>query len=216
VRFANEGARVVVADRANAQETLDLVATSGGTATAIICDVSNPESVAALKTEVESKIGQCDILVNNAGVFPTQRFEDITFEDWRHVLSVNLDSMFLMTRAFAGGMVRGNIDHAPPSTLPQHYITSKAGVIGFTRSIATEFGAQGVTANAIAPGLTRTPGALSRKEAGGMTNDELFVLQAKMQSIKRSEGPTWLVRSPSLPAMMLRSSLARRFMSTAE
>jgi NAD(P)-dependent dehydrogenase (short-subunit alcohol dehydrogenase family) len=97
-----------------------------------------------------------------------------------------------------------------------HYITSKAGVIGFTRSIATEFGAQGVTANAIAPGLTRTPGALSRKEAGGMTNDELFVLQAKMQSIKRSEGPTWLVRSPSLPAMMLRSSLARRFMSTAE
>jgi NAD(P)-dependent dehydrogenase (short-subunit alcohol dehydrogenase family) len=104
VRFANEGARVVVADRANAQETLDLVATSGGTATAIICDVSNPESVAALKTEVESKIGQCDILVNNAGVFPTQRFEDITFEDWRHVLSVNLDSMFLMTRAFAGGM----------------------------------------------------------------------------------------------------------------
>ena len=104
VRFANEGARVVVADRANAQETLDLVATSGGTATAIICDVSNPESVAALKTEVESKIGQCDILVNNAGIFPTQRFEDITFEDWRHVLSVNLDSMFLMTRAFAGGM----------------------------------------------------------------------------------------------------------------
>ena len=50
MRFANEGARVVVADRANAQETLDLVATSGGTATAIICDVSNPESVAALKT----------------------------------------------------------------------------------------------------------------------------------------------------------------------
>jgi NAD(P)-dependent dehydrogenase (short-subunit alcohol dehydrogenase family) len=225
VRFANEGARVVVADRANAQETLDLVATSGGTATAIICDVSNPESVAALKTEVESKIGQCDILVNNAGVFPTQRFEDITFEDWRHVLSVTLDSMFLMTRAFAGGMRQrgwGRVINIASDTISLlvpdfvHYITSKAGVIGFTRSIATEFGAQGVTANAIAPGLTRTPGALSRKEAGGMTNDELFVLQAKMQSIKRSEGPTWLVRSPSLPAMMLRSSLARRFMSTAE
>jgi NAD(P)-dependent dehydrogenase (short-subunit alcohol dehydrogenase family) len=77
VRFANEGARVVIADRANAQQTLDLVATSGGTATAIICDVSNPESVAALKTEVESNIGQCDILINNAGIFPTQRFEDI-------------------------------------------------------------------------------------------------------------------------------------------
>jgi NAD(P)-dependent dehydrogenase (short-subunit alcohol dehydrogenase family) len=94
VRLANEGARVVVADRANAQQTLDLVATSGGTATAIICDVSHPESVAALKTEVESNIGQCDILINNAGIFPTQRFEDISFADWRRVLSVNLDSMF--------------------------------------------------------------------------------------------------------------------------
>jgi NAD(P)-dependent dehydrogenase (short-subunit alcohol dehydrogenase family) len=104
VRLANDGAKVVVVDRANAQQTLDLITASGGAATAIVCDVSNPESVAALKTEVESKIGQCDILVNNAGIFPTQRFEDITFEDWRHVLSVNLDSMFLMTRAFASGM----------------------------------------------------------------------------------------------------------------
>jgi NAD(P)-dependent dehydrogenase (short-subunit alcohol dehydrogenase family) len=104
VRLANEGARFVVADRANAQQTLKLVTASGGTATAIVCDVSNPASVAELKAEVESNIGQCDILVNNAGIFPTQRFEDITFEDWRRVLSVNLDSMFLMTKAFAGGM----------------------------------------------------------------------------------------------------------------
>jgi NAD(P)-dependent dehydrogenase (short-subunit alcohol dehydrogenase family) len=167
VRLANEGARVVVADRANAQQTLKLVTASGGTATAIVCVVSNPASVAELKAEVESNIGQCDILVNNAGIFPTQRFEDITFEDWRRVLSVNLDSMFLMTKAFAGGMRQhgwGRVINIASDTVsllvPEfvHYITSKAGVIGFTRSIATEFGAQGVTANAIAPGLTRTPG----------------------------------------------------------
>jgi NAD(P)-dependent dehydrogenase (short-subunit alcohol dehydrogenase family) len=72
VRLANDGAKVVVVDRANAQQTLDLITASGGAATAIVCDVSNPESVAALKTEVESKIGQCDILVNNAGIFPTE------------------------------------------------------------------------------------------------------------------------------------------------
>src|SRR6478672_10866601 len=209
VRLANEGARVVVADLAYAQQTLNLINASGGTATAIVCDVSDPESVAALKTEVESKIGQCDILVNNAGIFPTQRFEDITFEDWRHVLSVNLDSMFLMTRAFAGGMRQrgwGRVINIASDTISLlvpdfvHYITSKAGVIGFTRSIATEFGAQGVTANAIAPGLTRTPGALSRKEAGGMTNDELFVLQANMQSIKRSEEVSDLVGAVSFIA----------------
>jgi NAD(P)-dependent dehydrogenase (short-subunit alcohol dehydrogenase family) len=58
VRLANDGAKVVVVDRANAQQTLDLITASGGAATAIVCDVSNPESVAALKTEVESKIGR--------------------------------------------------------------------------------------------------------------------------------------------------------------
>jgi NAD(P)-dependent dehydrogenase (short-subunit alcohol dehydrogenase family) len=162
-----------------------------------------------LKTEVESKIGQCDILVNNAGIFPTQRFEDITFEDWRHVLSVNLDSMFLMTRAFASGKRQrrwGRVINIASDTVSLlvpdfvHYITSKAGVIGFTRSIATEFGPQGVTANAIAPGLTRTPGALSRKEAEGMTNDELIALQANMQSIKRSEEVSDLVGAVSFIA----------------
>jgi NAD(P)-dependent dehydrogenase (short-subunit alcohol dehydrogenase family) len=209
VRLANDGAKVVVVDRANAQQTLDLITASGGAATAIVCDVSNPESVAALKTEVESKIGQCDILVNNAGIFPTERFEDITFEDWRHVLSVNLDSMFLMTRAFASGMRQrrwGRVINIASDTVSLlvpdfvHYITSKAGVIGFTRSIATEFGPQGVTANAIAPGLTRTPGALSRKEAEGMTNDELFALQANMQSIKRSEEVSDLIGAVSFIA----------------
>jgi NAD(P)-dependent dehydrogenase (short-subunit alcohol dehydrogenase family) len=209
VRLANEGARVVVADRANAQQTLKLVTASGGTATAIVCDVSNPANVAELKAEVESNIGQCDILVNNDGIFPTQRFEDITFEDWRRVLSVNLDSMFLMTKAFAGGMRQrgwGRVINIASDTVsllvPEfvHYITSKAGVIGFTRSIATEFGAQGVTANAIAPGLTRTPGSLSRKEAGGISNDELFALQASMQSIKRSEEVSDLVGAISFLA----------------
>ena len=69
-----------------------------------------------------------------------------------------------------------------------HYITSKAGVIGFTRSLATEFGEHGVTVNAIAPGLTRTPGTLADKEIpGGMSKEALFDMMANMQSIKRGE-----------------------------
>ena len=56
------------------------------------------------RPEVEKGGGRCDILVNNAGIYPMQTFDDITFEDWRRVLSVNLDSMFLMTKAFTGGM----------------------------------------------------------------------------------------------------------------
>jgi NAD(P)-dependent dehydrogenase (short-subunit alcohol dehydrogenase family) len=207
--LAEEGARIVVADRENAKQTLDLIAAAGGIATAIVCDVSDPASVAALKNAVEANIGLCDILVNNAGIYPTQRFDEITFEDWRRVLSVNLDSMFLMTKAFAGGMRQrgwGRVINIASDTVsllvPEfvHYITSKAGVIGFTRSIATEFGAQGVTANAIAPGLTRTPGSLSRKQAGGMSNDDLFALLANMQSIKRSEEVSDLVGAVSFLA----------------
>lgn len=67
VRLAEEGARIVVADRENAKQTLDLITAAGGIATAIVCDVSDPASVAALKNAVEANIGLCDILVNNAG-----------------------------------------------------------------------------------------------------------------------------------------------------
>jgi NAD(P)-dependent dehydrogenase (short-subunit alcohol dehydrogenase family) len=82
-----------------------------------------------------------------------------------------------------------------------HYITSKAGVIGFTRSLATEFGVHGVTVNAIAPGLTRTPGTNARREiAGEMTTRELFALMANMQSIKRGEEVSDLVGAVSFLA----------------
>jgi NAD(P)-dependent dehydrogenase (short-subunit alcohol dehydrogenase family) len=195
VRLAQEGAQIVGVDRENAKQTLDLISAVDGSATAITCDVSEPAIVATLKNAVEANIRRCDILMNNARIYPAQRFDEITFEDWRHVHSVNLDSMFLMTKAFAGGMRQrgwGRVINIASDTVrllvPEfvHYISSKAGVIGFTRSIATELGAEGVTANAIDPGLARTPGSLSRKQAGGMSNDDLFALLATMQSIKRS------------------------------
>jgi len=210
VRLAEEGAQIVIADRDNAEKTVRLVEGVGGKAIAVQCDVSNPASVATLKREVENGGGRCDILVNNAGIYPMQSFDDITFEDWRRVLSVNLDSMFLMTKAFADGMRQrgwGRIVNIASDTVSLvvpafvHYITSKAGVIGLTRALATEFGEHGVTANAVAPGLTRTPGTLARKEVpGGMSNDALFDLMAGMQSIKRGEQVSDLVGAVSFLA----------------
>ena len=205
VRLAEEGAQIVIADRAKADETLQRIAAAGGSATAVQCDISDPASVAKLKDEVEKGGGRCDILVNNAGIYPMQSFDEISFEDWRRVLSVNLDSMFLMAKAFAGGgwgriinLASDTVNLLVPDFV--HYITSKAGVIGFTRSLTTELGPQGVTVNAIAPGLTRTPGTLARKEAGGMSNEALFEMILNMQSIKRSEQATDLVGAVSFLA----------------
>ena len=208
VRLAEDGAQIVIADRAKADKTLQLIAAIGGKASAIECDVGNPVSVTALKEQVEKGNG-CDILVNNAGIYPMQTFDEITFDDWRRVLSVNLDLMFLMTKAFAGSMRQqgwGRIVNIASDTVSLlvpnliHYITSKAGVIGFTRSLATEFGERGVTVNAIAPGLTRTPGTLAQKIPGGMSNDALFDLMANMQSIKRGEVATDLAGAISFLA----------------
>ena len=209
MRLAQEGAQIVVVDRENAKQTLDLISAVSGIATAITCDVSEPASVAALKNAVEVNIGRCDILMNNAGIYPAQRFDEITLRRLATRSLRQSRSMFLMTKAFAGRMRqrgRGRVINIASDTVsllvPEfvHYITSKAGVIGFTRSIATELGAEGVTANAIAPGLTRTPGSLSRKQAGGMSNDDLFALLANMQSIKRSEEVSDLVGTVSFLA----------------
>jgi NAD(P)-dependent dehydrogenase (short-subunit alcohol dehydrogenase family) len=209
VRLAEDGAQVFVADRAKADQTLKMIADAGGKALAVACDVSDPASVTALKSEVEKNSGHCDILVNNAGIYPMQPFDEITFADWRRVLSVNLDSMFLMTKAFADGMRKGgwgriiNIASDTVNLLVPnlvHYISSKAGVIGFSRSLATEFGERGITVNTIAPGLTRTPGTINQKLPGDMTPEKLFDMMAHTQSIKRSEVATDLVGAVSFLA----------------
>ena len=183
VRLAEDGCEVVIADRASAEETLRSIKDIGGKATAVLCDVSDPPSVAALSKQVESSVGRCDILVNCAGIYPAQSFDEITFDDWRRVLSVNLDSMFLMTKAFFGAMRQrrwGRIINFASDTVSlvvpgfTHYIASKAGIIGLTRALATELGEHNITVNAIAPGLTSTQGTLARKEMGGMSNDKFF------------------------------------------
>lgn len=194
VRLAEAGHQVVIADLAGAEDTLDRIAIAGGEASAISCDVASPDAVAQLGAEVHERCGRCDVLVANAGIYPMAAIADTDWEMWRRIMSVNLDSLFLLTQAFLPGMrergwgriiataTNGFYTGLPDLTA---YVASKGGVIGFVRSLAGEVGVDGVTVNAIAPSLTQTPGT----SAGPHREMGLFEFTESLQAIKRTQQP---------------------------
>jgi (S)-1-phenylethanol dehydrogenase len=195
-RLAEEGTHIAIADLAATDATEALVRAAGGEVFSASCDVASPPSVRAFADAVLERFGRVDILVNNAGIYPRARFADLEYELWRKVLGVNLDSAFLMCKAFVPDMQTrswGRVVNIAsnsfwlPSPMRVHYITSKAALIGFTRALASDLGESGVTVNAIAPGLTRTETA-ARSLPG-----EFFESVAAQQAIKRTEVPEDLV-----------------------
>jgi NAD(P)-dependent dehydrogenase (short-subunit alcohol dehydrogenase family) len=206
-RLAEDGVDIVVADVAPGDETVRLVEQAGRQALAAVCDVTSPDAVAAMAAEVERRFGRADIVINCAGIFPPQPFDVMTFADWRRLMAINLDSVFLVTAAFVPGMKRrgwGRVVNMASSTLGSvvtgfvHYVASKGGIVGFTRALASELGPHGITVNAISPGLTRTPGTVARTPRAGLASmDEEFAAVANMQAIKRGEVPEDLVGTVS-------------------
>ena len=196
-RLAQDGADIVIADTASGSGTVKMVEQAGRRALACTCDVSSEEAVKALAGDVTKLFGRCDILINCAGIFPNQPFDQMTFADWRRVLAINLDSVFLMSAAFVPGMKQrgwGRIVNMASSTLGSvvsgfvHYMASKAGIVGITRALASELGPFGITVNAISPGLTRSPGTLARMPRAGMASmEDEYAHAAAMQAIKRPE-----------------------------
>ena len=148
-RLAEDGVHVVIADIAPAEQTVKIVEQAGRQALAGKCDVTSEQSVTAMANEVQKKFGRGDILVNCAGIFPQKDFEQMNFDDWRRVMSINLDSAFLVCSAFVPGMKErgwGRIVNMASSTLGSvvtgfvHYMASKGGIVGFTRALASELG----------------------------------------------------------------------------
>jgi NAD(P)-dependent dehydrogenase (short-subunit alcohol dehydrogenase family) len=206
-RLAEDGAHVAIADLGDGRETIELVEAAGRKALAVVCDVSKEDAVTAMAKEVQAKFDHVDIVLNCAGIFPQLDFSAMTFAEWRRVLSINLDGTFLVTAAFVPGMRArqwGRIVNMASSTFGSvttgfaHYVASKGGVIGFTRALAGDLAADGITVNAIAPGLTRSPGTIVRKPRPGFANmDEEFLAVASLQAIKRVEVPDDLVGAMS-------------------
>ena len=202
-RLAQDGVHVAVADIADGRETVALVEAAGRNALAVVCDVACEDSVAAMSKQVQAKFGHVDIVVNCAGIFPQQDFSAMTFADWRRVLAINLDGTYLVTAAFVPGMRArrwGRVVNMASSTFGSvttgfaHYVASKGGIIGFTRALAGDVAADGITVNAIAPGLTRSPGTIVRTPRPGFASmDEEFNAVASLQAIKRPEVPDDLV-----------------------
>ena len=168
--FAQEGANVVVADLngANAEAVAGEIAAAGGSAISVQADVGDPASVDGTAAAAREAFGGTDVLLNNAAIFTRLGrcgFEDIPLEEWDRVMRVNVTGGMLCAAAVLPDMrakKQGRIINVSSSTVPMglpwfmHYVTSKSAVIGMTRVMARELGPEGITANAIMPGLIET------------------------------------------------------------
>jgi NAD(P)-dependent dehydrogenase (short-subunit alcohol dehydrogenase family) len=194
--LAMEGGSVAGLDVGDLEGTAVEVQRAGGSFAAVRADVTKPDEVARAVAEAVGELGGLDILVNNAGVYPLVPFEETTYELWRHVMSVNLDGLFLVTSAalpHLRGSASGRIVNVasavvwlgPPGMVA--YTASKAGVIGFTRALASELGPTGITVNAMTPGMIATRTAIET----GVTADLDRVVAG--QAVPRAEQPEDLV-----------------------
>ena len=167
-RLAREGAAVAVGyatQAAAAEETVQAITAAGGSAFAVGFDVGSADAVAEGMEAAVAKLGRLDVLVNNAGVSVDGLVLRYKEADWQRVLDVNLTGVFLCTKAALRTMVRARYGRivSVTSVVAQMgnagqaaYAASKAGVVGFTRSIAREVASRGITANAVAPGFIDT------------------------------------------------------------
>jgi 3-oxoacyl-[acyl-carrier protein] reductase len=172
--FAQEGAIAVVMgrDATLAERVRDDLIRTGWKAEGYGCDVTNPQNVGEILDKILDKYKSIDILVNNAGIAKDNLLLRMSEGDWDEVIRVNLKGMFNCTKVVAKGMLKrrsgkiinissiigiiGNVGQA-------NYAASKAGIIGFTKSMARELASRGITVNAVAPGYIQTDMTASLK-----------------------------------------------------
>ena len=165
LKLAQNGADCVLLARTAPDELAEEIRALGRKALAIAADVSDADAVDAAVKQAIGEFGKIDILVNNAGIAQDGLLIRMKLEQWQNVIDVNLSGAFYCTKAVARHMLKANAGRiiTITSVIGQmgnagqaNYAASKAGLIGFTKSVAKELGSRGITANAIAPGFIST------------------------------------------------------------
>lgn len=208
--LAAEGAKVVTADILPIEAVVAAIAQAGGDALGLRADVADPASVDGMVAATVARFGSVDILVNNAAIFASLQlkpFAEISETEWSAVMNVNVAGMFRCCRAVAPEMRRrqsGKIINISSGTVfagaqaMLHYVTSKAAVVGLTRSLARELGADNICVNALAPGFTSSEGVVANADFAQPVRDAV----ASWRCFAREQQPEDLIG----PLLFLASS----------
>jgi NAD(P)-dependent dehydrogenase (short-subunit alcohol dehydrogenase family) len=195
VRLAARGHDLVLLDLQPCEATLQRVQDSGQRAISLICDVASESDWQRVQVALGERFGRADVLVNNAGIYPYASIDTLEPALFRKVMAINVEGPFLGTRCVLPLMQEqqwGRIINISSNSITtcatglSHYIASKMGVIGLTRGLANDLAPHGITVNAVAPAMTRTPGTDS-------TCAELIERVWNQQAIKRFAEPDDIV-----------------------
>ena len=198
-RLAADGFQVAVVDldEASCAGTVEAIAAAGGKALAVGADVSNEEQVAAAFGRIAGDLGAPTVLVNNAGIIRDNMLFKMTVDDWDAVMNVHLRGAFLMTKAAQKYMTEAQfgriVNLSSTSALGNrgqaNYSAAKAGMQGFTKTLAIELGKFGITANAIAPGFIQTDMTASTAERMKIPFDDFIKWNAEQIPVARVGQP---------------------------
>lgn len=195
IGLASQGAKVVVADIADTSAVVNEINANGGSALGCKVDVTSNESLQAMVSETEAEFGPIEILINNAAIFAAlelKPFTEITEDEWDFVMRVNVRGPFQCAKAIVPSMRkigRGKIINIASGTFLRgapmfcHYVSSKGAIVGQTRALAAELGADNVLVNCILVGLTESEGVKEHKQIGAATAPTLAARVIKREMV---------------------------------